>query len=137
LTYLRDKVDLSQESVAFLLPQGGRWFSEIEKRLRNERMLYIQITRESDWPQGEENIALCTLHSAKGLEFDHVIIPGLNQEVTLHGTDEGDDQLNMLRRLLAMGIGRARKSVVLGYKPAEASTLIGFLQPATFKEVDL
>jgi len=61
----------------------------------------------------------------------------LNQEVTIHGAEEGNDQLNMLRRLLAMGIGRARQSVVIGYKPSEASTLIGFLDPDTFEEVEL
>ena len=53
------------------------------------------------------------------------------------GVGEGDDQLNMLRRLLAMGIGRARQSVVLGYKLSEASTLIGFLDPNTFEDVEL
>ena len=135
LRYVRREVDLSKESVAFLLPQGGKWFAEIEKCLQRAGLPYTQITRESEWPRGEENIALSTLHSAKGLEFDHVIIPGLNQEVTLHGTDKGDDQLNMLCRLLAMGIGRARQSVVLGYKPSEASTLIGYLDPNTFEEI--
>ena len=137
LNYLQNEVDLSQESAAFLLPKGGRWFAEIENCLQRAELPYIHITRESDWPQGEENIALCTLHSAKGLEFNHVIIPGLNQEVTLHGAEEGDDQLNMLRRLMAMGIGRARQSVVIGYKPSEASTLIGFLAPDTFEEIDV
>jgi len=137
MDYIRNEVDLSQESVAFLLPKGGGWFSEIEKYLQRSRLKYLHITRESDWPEGDENIALCTLHSAKGLEFNHVIIPGLNQEVTIHGKEEGDDQLNMLRRLLAMGIGRARQSVVLGYKPEEASTLISYLNPDSYEEVDL
>ena len=137
MDYIRNEVDLSQESVAFLLPKGGAWFSEIEKYLQRSRLEYLHITRESDWPEGNENIALCTLHSAKGLEFNHVIIPGLNQEVTIHGKEEGDDQLNMLRRLLAMGIGRARQSVVLGYKPEEASTLISYLNPDSYEEVDL
>lgn len=135
--YLRKEVNLSQESAAFLLPKGGKWFAEIENCLQHAGLPYIHITRESDWPQGGENIALCTLHSAKGLEFNHVIIPGLNQEVTLHGAEEGDDQLNMLRRLLAMGIGRARQSVVIGFKPSEASTLIGFLAPDTFEEINI
>ena len=137
MAYLHNEVDLAQESVAFLLPKGGRWFSEIEKYLQRSGLEYLHITKESDWPAGDENIALCTLHSAKGLEFNHVVIPGLNQEVTIHGVEEGDDQLNMLRRLLAMGIGRARQSALLGYKPSEASTLISYLDPDTYEEVNL
>lgn len=43
----------------------------------------------------------------------------------------------MLRRLLAMGIGRARQSALLGYKPSEASTLISYLDPDTYEEVNL
>jgi superfamily I DNA/RNA helicase len=78
---------------------------------------------------------LSTLHSAKGLEFDHVIVLGLNADVTPHGAEEGDDRLAALRRLLAMGIGRARQSVIVGYKPDEASTLVQFLQPGSFRDV--
>jgi hypothetical protein len=36
-----------------------------------------------------------------------------------------------------MGIGRARKSVILGYKPGEASKLIDYMAVGTFKGIDL
>jgi superfamily I DNA/RNA helicase len=97
----------------------------------------VEITRKSDWPRGSENIALSTLHSAKGLEFDHVVILGLNAEVTEHGKEEDDDGLITLRKLLAMGIGRARLSLLLGYKPGVASHLIDYLDPATYEGIDL
>ena len=77
-------------------------------------------------------MALSTVHSAKGLEFDHVLLPGLNQEVTPHGDEEGDGTLDSLRRLVAMGIGRARNTVTLGYKPGEQSTLIDLIDPTTY-----
>jgi hypothetical protein len=38
---------------------------------------------------------------------------------------------------LAMAIGRARMSVMLGYKLREAAKLVDFLEPGTFDEVDL
>ncbi|WP_416221498.1 3'-5' exonuclease [Rhodoferax sp.] len=38
---------------------------------------YVEITKSRDWP-GAENVALSTIHSAKGLDFDHVIIIGLD-----------------------------------------------------------
>jgi superfamily I DNA/RNA helicase len=133
--YLRKNVDLRVESVAILHMLGGHWFDHARWALRRARLDFAEITRQSDWPSGPENIALSTVHSAKGLEFDHVVIIGLNAEITPHGAEEEDDRLTKLRRLLAMGIGRARESVVLGYKPEDASRLIQYLDPSTYEEV--
>ena len=63
--------------------------------------------------------------------------PGLNQELTPHGPDPGDADLDRLRRTLAMAIGRARKSVVVGYKPGEESSLIGLLDPSTYDLINV
>lgn len=132
---IKAKVDLDRETVAFLHPLG--WFSLHRTRLVQASLPFIEITRKSEWPEGDENIVLCTLHSAKGLEFDHVIILGLDAEVLQHGIGDDDDRLTMLRRLLAMGIGRARKSVIIGYKPEEAPILVNYFEPGTFNEVVL
>ncbi len=135
--FIQEEMDLDNESVVVLHPLGGGWFNYIKGVFDRSGYEYIEITRESEWPEGDENIAFSTLHSSKGLEFDHVVIIGLNQEVTDHGVEEGDDRLSMLRRLLAMGIGRARESVILGYKPENASSLISYLDPLTYEEVNV
>lgn len=132
-----EEIDLDRESVAFLHPKGGGWFHYTRRELRRADFPFVEITRQSEWPAGDENIALSTLHSAKGLEFDHVFILGLSPDTMSHGEDDEDDRLGMLRRLLAMAIGRARVSVILGYKPGEASKLIDFLEPETYNEVDV
>lgn len=137
LKYISSKIDLEKESVAFLHPLGGRWLDAVRDGLRQAGFEFVELTRQSDWPSGPVNIGLSTIHSAKGLEFDHVIILGLNSEVTLHGTEEDDDRLLTLRRLLAMGIGRARKSVLLGCKPESASKLIAYMDPSSYAAVDL
>jgi len=137
VNYIKAEVDLSNESVAILHPLGGGWFQETRGQLIAAGLPFVEITRASEWPQGPENIALSTLHSAKGLEFDHVVIIGLNAEVMTHGDEEDDDQLLTLRKLLAMGIGRARLSVILGYKPGEESHLIEYLDEAAFEAVDV
>jgi hypothetical protein len=54
-----------------------------------------------------------------------------------NGAEEGDAQLANHRRLVAMGVGRGRRSVVLSYKPDEASRVVEFLDPATFVAVDV
>jgi DNA helicase IV len=137
IRYLKEKINLNDESVAFLQPFGGRWFDATRSGLSQAGLPFVEITRKSDWPQGSENIALSTLHSGKGLEFDHVIIIGLNAEVTTHGKKEDDDRLIKLRKLLAMGIGRALKSVTIGYKASEASQLVDYLDPETFQGIDV
>jgi superfamily I DNA/RNA helicase len=135
LQRLTATVDFEKESVAFLQPKGGGWFSELRWRLEAAGLPFVELTRSSHWPQGPEAVALCTLHSAKGLEFDHVVLPGLNQQVTPHGAEEGDVQLDALRRLIAMGVGRARTSVHIGFKPSDPSTVLGLFKPDTYELV--
>lgn len=136
INYIR-RIDLSTESVVFLKPLGGRWFNGLRERLTWENLDFIELTRKSDWPEGDENIAICTMHSAKGLEFDHVIVLGLSDTVTPHGEEPGDVHLDGLRRLLAMALGRARSSIVVGYKETEASSLITYFDPTTFDSIKL
>lgn len=122
----------ADQTVAILQPKGGRWFAFARSFLRQRGITYCELTRKSEWPTGTEQVALSTIHSAKGLEFDHVLLPGMNHEVTPHGSEEGDGTLDSLRRLVAMGIGRARHTVTVGYKPGEQSTLIDLIDPATY-----
>jgi superfamily I DNA/RNA helicase len=133
IEHIRGHVDLASESVAILQPRGGAWFDYARRILRYEGLEYTELTRASSWPAGTESVALSTIHSAKGLEFDHVYLPGLNQQVTPHGEEKGDASLDALRRLVAMGVARARKSVVVGFKPGEESTIISLLDPATYR----
>ena len=131
-------VATSDDSVAILHPRGGGWFSTVKSALASHRLDYIDLTRVLDWPGGQERIALSTMHSAKGLEFDHVYIVGLNEQLTpiaADGEDETSEQ--NYRRLLAMSIGRARSSITISYKASEASKLIGFLEPSTYKREEL
>ncbi len=133
INFINNKVDLRNETVAFLHPLGGGWFSYLEECLKDNNLPYDDITRSREWPDNNNNIVISTMHSAKGLEFDHVIILGLSKEVTPHGVDDDDEQLETLRRLLAMAVARARQSVLVGYKEEDASDLVGFFERNTFE----
>jgi DNA helicase IV len=135
IQYIRDNVDLENESVAFLHLKGHGWFDATRTALQEAGLPFAEITQNSEWPKGGENIALSTMHSAKGLEFDHVIIIGFNGELTPHGQEVGDDDLEKLRRLTAMAFGRARKSILLGYKPDDRSALINLLDPNSYSAI--
>ncbi len=125
------------ESIALLHPKGGGWLDYARERLRDAQIPFVGITRRTDWPQGPEQVALSTMNSAKGLEFDHVVLLGLAGEMLPHGPEANDSQLNNHRRLVAMAVGRARKSVMVSYKPGEESRLVDLFDPATFGQVDL
>ncbi|MFG6402504.1 3'-5' exonuclease [Microbacterium sp. P04] len=135
LAHVVGTADLATESVAFLVFRRGRWSDTLIEGLDAAGVAWVPLTGKSEWPGGDEAVALCTLHSAKGLEFDHVVILGVNAELTPHGVEDDDTELDRYRRLLAMGIGRARKTVTLGYKPREESRLISYLDPTTFQAV--
>jgi superfamily I DNA/RNA helicase len=125
----------ADDDIAFLHPLG--WFNGLRPKLAAAGIAFVTITQRSDWPTGPERVALSTMHSAKGLEFDHVVVLGLNAQVMRHGDEEHDAQEENDRRLLAMALGRARKSVIVGYKASEASDLIRYFDSETFEAVDL
>lgn len=137
IEYIRSRVNLAQETVAFLKPEGGTFFVYLKQALRAVGLPFVDLTRRAEWPEGAENIALSTFHSAKGLEFDHVIILGLSRINTQHADETLDDQLLVLRRLLAVAIARARTNVVVGYKPGEESRLVGYFEAGSFDAVNV
>lgn len=101
--------DISEEeTVAYLHPLG--WFKHLRPALDAAEVEYVDLTKRQEWPEGDEHVALSTMHSAKGLEFDHVVVLGLNADTVPHGGEEGDAQLENHRRLVAMALGRARES---------------------------
>lgn len=135
--YIRQNVDLKNETVGFLKPEGGNWFATIKAELNTAGIDFVDMQRNPDWPEGDANVAISTFHSAKGLEYDHVIILGFNQENTRFGDEERTDQIQVLRRLLAVAVARARKQVIVGYKPGEESRLTDYFKAKTYEEVAL
>jgi len=69
-----------------------------------------------DWSESKERVSLMTLHNAKGLEFDVVFITGLEDGLIPHYKSQHDQQqYEEERRLLYVGITRARKKLYMTY----------------------
>jgi DNA helicase-2/ATP-dependent DNA helicase PcrA len=66
--------------------------------------------------KGKDAVVLSSIEAAKGLEFDHVIMPGLNKGEFALGGASADN-----RNLLYVGMTRARHRLTLLCDPARPS----------------
>ncbi|MFP4373667.1 MAG: ATP-dependent helicase [Spirochaetaceae bacterium] len=73
----------------------------------------LDSAREQESGDAADRVTLITMHNTKGLEFDRVIITGLEEGLFPRGGEESPDELEEERRLFYVALTRARRSVHL------------------------
>ncbi|MDD7804332.1 MAG: DNA helicase Rep [Endozoicomonas sp. (ex Botrylloides leachii)] len=76
-------------------------------------MLKDMLERQEEDNNKTDCVQLLTLHASKGLEYPHVLIMGMEEELLPHRTSIEDDHIEEERRLMYVGITRARKTLTL------------------------
>ncbi len=74
------------------------------------------LVSDADSFEGKPGVTLITLHSTKGLEFDHVFLTGMEEGICPHSRSikDGDSKaVEEERRLVYVGMTRARKTLTL------------------------
>lgn len=81
-----------------------------------------------NYDENSNSVVLMTLHSAKGLEFPVVFMPGLEEGLfpSYMSLTEGEEKLEEERRLCYVGITRAREKLYILY--ADQRTVFGRTQ---------
>ncbi len=105
------------ENVAELINAAAVYDQHTDEPSLIDYLQQISLFSDTDaYDSASERVALMTLHAAKGLEFDHVFIIGLEDGLLPHerGSASGDD-LEEERRLFFVGVTRARTNLQISY----------------------
>jgi DNA helicase-2/ATP-dependent DNA helicase PcrA len=82
----------------------------------------LEDRAEQNNPPTLPGVVLSTLHAAKGLEWDHVFLVGVNEGTLPMGNDVEEE-----RRLFYVGLTRAKRTVHLSYSGTPSEFLGGLL----------
>ncbi len=94
------------------------WEEDQQEHTLEEIIAHMSLMDILDRQQGEKSqnaVSLMTLHAAKGLEFPHVFLIGMEEEILPHRENLESPGLEEERRLAYVGITRAQRNLTLTY----------------------
>ena len=107
----------SLENISELISAAAEYDKRAEQPNLMDYLQMIALYSDSDAYESDSGrVSLMTLHAAKGLEFDHVFIIGLEDGILPHERSSmGGDDLEEERRLFFVGMTRARQTLKISY----------------------
>jgi ATP-dependent DNA helicase Rep len=79
------------------------------------KIMLLDILERNAEEDVQDQVSLMTLHAAKGLEFPHVFLIGMEESLLPHQNSIDTDNIEEERRLAYVGITRAQRSCTFSY----------------------
>ncbi|PAV24797.1 DNA helicase Rep [Tamilnaduibacter salinus] len=79
------------------------------------RLILRDLMEQREEEDDSDRVQLLTLHASKGLEFPHVFVMGLEEEILPHRSSIEEGTIEEERRLMYVGITRAKETLALTY----------------------
>lgn len=89
--------------------------SDIQVQDAIGKLVLRDIMDRQEEEDDSDAVQLMTLHASKGLEFPHVFVMGLEEELLPHRNSIESGDIEEERRLMYVGITRAQRSLTLTY----------------------
>jgi DNA helicase-2/ATP-dependent DNA helicase PcrA len=104
-------------NIESLISAAARYDQETENPSLIDYLQQIALFSDADaYDASVERVALMTLHSAKGLEFDNVFIVGVEEGLLPHERSvDNSDETEEERRLFFVGITRAKVNLFIAF----------------------
>ncbi|MCR4598088.1 MAG: ATP-dependent helicase [Acetatifactor sp.] len=114
-----EKKDECIDQLEWLSEEAKAW-SDLDEFINylegdNKRKEHQGISNPVATDKTPQKITLLTIHAAKGLEFDRVMIPNCNERIFPHGSLLPTEVLEEERRIFYVGLTRAKTSLELTY----------------------
>jgi ATP-dependent DNA helicase Rep len=79
------------------------------------KIMLMDIMERNQEAEVSDQVSLMTLHAAKGLEFPHVFLIGIEENILPHQNSIENDNIEEERRLAYVGITRAQQTCTFSY----------------------
>ena len=78
---------------------------------------HVALVMDMEQSQNDDRVNIMTLHAAKGLEFNHVFLPGWEEEIFPHrkSLEDGPQGVEEERRLAYVGLTRAKQQALVSF----------------------